>query len=217
MSEISSPTAEEIIEAASDFENVDEALFLKGLDSSNPLTVWWAIRACGLRRIENAIPKLLDLLGKPCLPLGKTDIRRIAALSLSQFGFDKFSNQLGEVRKNTNELLREGIADALGLTKDPRAASILSELLNDEDRNVVLWASLALSKLGNVALPHIEKHLDQTNDRTRALYLLDALKKIGTKESNGVLVRYFDTTAFDDFHDYQDEFVQPPAKHTHGN
>jgi HEAT repeat protein len=200
-------TVDDMIAAANDPNHADDATFLNGLDSSNPSTVWWAIRGCGLKRLEGAIPKLLEILGKPCVSLGETDARRIAALSLSQMGFDNIKDYVIDIHKSQNPLLREGVADALGLTKDPRAVNILDGLMHDEDRSVLLWTSLSLAKLGNISVPYIRRHLCDTKDLVKVFYLLDALKKIGTEESKSVLNEYLKATPFEEVREHRNRFV----------
>lgn len=200
-------TVDEMIAAANDPNYSDDEFFLRGLDSSNPTTVWWAIRGCGLKRLKKAIPKLLEILGKPCVSLGETDARRIAALSLSEMGFDAFKDYVNEIDTHPNQLLREGVADALGLTKDPRALTILDRLLNDKDCSVLLWTSLALAKVGNPSIPYIKRHLVETKALKKALYLLDALKKIDTYESRSVITEYLTATPFQEVKQHKDKFI----------
>jgi HEAT repeat protein len=200
-------TVDEMMAAANDPSHAEDAIFLSGLDSSNPSTVWWAIRGCGLKKLEKAIPKLLEILGRPCVSLGETDARKIAALSLSQMGFDSIYDYILDIHENSNALLREGVADALGLTKDPRAVNILNRLMDDDDRSVLLWTSLSLAKLGDVSVPFIRRHLFESKNLVKVFYLLDALKKIGTEESKTVITEYLNATPFEEVRQHRDKFA----------
>lgn len=208
MSNEITPTVDEMIHAATHHRDTQGSIFLHGLTSSNPTTVWWAIRGCGLKKVVESIPQLLEILGKPCVSLGKTDVRRIAALALSQMGLDSLINYVRAISQNRNALLREGVADTLGLIPDPRAVPILAEMLNDEDHSVLLWACLAISKFGNLGLTPLQGHLLRTTDQTKALYILDALSKIGTEEAQGIVVWYLDTTPFKEMRKHRDRFLQ---------
>jgi HEAT repeat protein len=189
----------EIVMAVENYENEADEVFLKSLHSSDPYVVWHGIKGCGMRNIRGAVPKIIEILGTPCAPLGhaeNTDLRRIAAWALGKMGYDSFSQYLEEIEHNPNALFREGVADALGNACDPRAAPILDILLADEDRNVVLWSALALAKLGEVSIPVIERHLLLVKEIRRAAYLCDALKKIGTARALAILGGYLKQTPF---------------------
>jgi HEAT repeat protein len=200
-------TVDEMMAAANDPTHTNADKLLSGLDSTNPSTVWWAIRGCGLKRLAKAIPKLLEILGKPTVSLGDTDTRRIAALSLAQMGFDNIKDYVIDIFKSPNPLLREGVADALGLTKDARAVNTLDRLMDDQDHSVLLWTSLSLAKLGDISVPYVRKHLFSTTDQVKVLYLLDALKKIGTDEAKAVITEYLNTTPFEEVKKLRNKFI----------
>jgi hypothetical protein len=173
----------EIALAVDNYEKENPLRFLKALESDDPLVVWQAIRGCGLKKITEAVPRLVQILGEPCEPLGadgNTDLRRIAASSLAEIGFETVIPYLVEIEKNENVLLREGFADLLGMTEDRRALPILDRLMVDQDYSVRLWTALSLSKHGDKAVPILERHLRNKPDKRTTVYLLDALKKIGT-------------------------------------
>jgi HEAT repeat protein len=189
----------DIVLAVDNFEREDAATFLNSLRSPNPYIVWHGIKGCGLKMLRAAVPQIVEILGKPCEPLGhsgNSDLRKIAAWSLGKMGYDSFAEYLTDIEHNPNVLLREGLADALGMTSDPRAIPVLDRLMADEDRNVVLWGALALAKLGEASIPIIDRHLRAAKDLARAAYLSDALKKIGTAQASGILKTYLHETPF---------------------
>lgn len=189
-------TYEEILSAIENYEDHDEQVFLRGLESRDVYVVWAAIKGCGLKRIQASIPKLVETLGKPSVPLENTDCRRIAAWSLAKMGFDRLAPYVSDIDQEPNPLLREGFADALGMTRDERALSILDRLLEDEDTDVLLWVALSLAKLGKAALPIIKRHLERDPPFSKAVYLIDALKNIGTPAAHEIAQKYLASTEF---------------------
>ena len=187
-----------ITHAVDNYTSEDDETFLRELDNTNPYVVWHAIRGVGLKRIRAAVPKLVQILGNHAVPLGEdgnTDLRTIAAWALAEIGYDSLVEYLGEIENNPNPLLREGFADTLGMTRDPRALDALDaldKLMSDPTPSVGLWAALSLSKLGEISLPVIERKLDGLSDLRRAVYLLDSLKKIGTPRAHEIARRYLE-------------------------
>jgi HEAT repeat protein len=195
----SRPKLADIALAVENYDGEDQDTFLKGLTSEDPYVVWYAIKGCGLKRVTEAIPKLIQTLEEPCEPLGSdknTDLRRIAAWSLAKIGFEGLLPYLPRIQKDANSLLREGLADTLGMTGDRRAVPYLDQLMEDEDYPVRLWAALSLAKLGDVSIPVIQKHLTDSPDLKTAVYLLDSLKKIGSPEAKNLAKVYLSRTPF---------------------
>jgi HEAT repeat protein len=189
----------EIALAVENYKNKNAEIFLRGLDSPDPLVVWQAIKGVGLKRIKEAIPALVKILGVPAEPLGtdgNTDLRRIAAWSLAEMGFESLLPYLGEIREHSNALLREGFADALGITGDVRAIPILDQLMEDKEPSVRSWTALSLAKLGDSSLPVIEKHFKKKPDLRTSVYLIDSLRKIGTTEAEELAKRYISQSSF---------------------
>ena len=184
------PTYQEIISLINEVDSADESIFIAGLQSTDEHVVWHAAKACGLKKIKKAISKLFELLGKKCIDMDGTDVRRISAWSLSQYDFSEISILINQFYNSTNVLMREGISDLLGLIKDNQVLPLLDELMNDSEDNVLLWASLSLSKHKDEAVSIIKKHLNKTNNLNKNIYLLDALKKIGSERAIKLVKNY---------------------------
>ena len=94
-----STTLNELSRAIEDPDETPKDLFLSALSDNDDFVKWYAIKGIGLKRLREAVPHLLDLLGEPAPDLGDTDVRRIAAWSLGQIGFDeleKWTPDLGQ-------------------------------------------------------------------------------------------------------------------------
>lgn len=166
------------------------------LASSDEFVRWHVARAIGLWRLSELAPQLVHLLGRPASDLGDTDVRRIAARSLGRLGFDVLSASIDELVHHDNSLIREGIADALGETRDLRGLNHLYTLAKDPENHVSMWAALSLSKLGTHAVPVLERLLGEVPSQERAIYILDALKKIGSPETYAIMRNYLATTPY---------------------
>ena len=200
-------TYERILKAIENYKNEDEKIFLDGLESRDEYIIWHSIKGCGLKKVNQAIPKLINIISSPCNDLGTTNLRRITAWTLAKLGYDSYASYLQGMEKNENVLLREAFADAIGITNDPRGLPFLDLLMNDSDDSVLLWASLSLSKFGDTGLPIIEKHLFNTKNERKAIYMLDALKKIDSFDSRKLIIKYFEETKFNKLKKYRSNFL----------
>lgn len=154
------------------------------------LHAWLAIRDCGTARNAAALPQLLSLLELPEVYFPEREaLRRIAAWALAQLGFDVVASCAHAV-DSSNPLLREGYADALGETRDPRAVALLEPLALDSDRRVSLWACLSLAKCGESSVPAIHRCLANDPTFSQAANLVDALAKIGSRRAMQLLSTY---------------------------
>ena len=153
------------------------------LKGGNDFARWHVARMAGEWGIAELASDLVDLLGRPAVDLGDTDVRRISARALGELGFDTLQPYVTGSADSDNTLLREGIADALGETRDPRALSALLRLIVDPDDSVSMWACLSASKLGETAAPPLAEMLSGDLTLQRKMYLLDALLKIGTDDA----------------------------------
>ncbi|MDR0604752.1 MAG: HEAT repeat domain-containing protein [Bacteroidales bacterium] len=188
------PTYSEIIALVGDYENVSNEVFLVALDSPDEYVVWYAIKACGLKRIESSIDKLFHFLGEKCNDLDGTNLRKISVWSLAKFDSKKIFSYVEKKYKSQNPMLREDIADLLGFIPSSKSLILLDELLGDKEDRVLLWASLSLSKKGNDAITIIKKHLKQENIFTKNIYLIDALSRIASREAIDVIKNYKQVT-----------------------
>ena len=164
------------------------------LKSSDDHTLWHAARFVGEWHLVELVPQLADLLARDAVDLGSTDARRIAARSLGQLGLDAFEDRIREMVRSENPLSREGIADALGEARDKRAVPYLRDLVLDSDLDVSMWAALGFAKIGAASVPVLEELLSGHPEVWRAVYLLDALKKVGTSEAVATIEDYLKST-----------------------
>ena len=92
--------------------------------------------------------------------------------------------------KSQRAVIRASAADALGEMRDPRAVAALTPLLRDKSDEVVLWATLAMSKLGDASVQALGSTLEEeAGTLPRAGYLADALSKTGTPDARKRLRR----------------------------
>lgn len=105
--------------------------------------------------------------------------RAYVAQGLSLHGFERLTDLL-EGADLIDDFKRSLLCDAIGLTKNPDGINLLSnEYINGAEKTR-LWAALALSKMGEIAVISIKELLLQFGDNSNRLLLLDALFRIGT-------------------------------------
>ncbi len=173
------------------YENTNNEFILRALFSEDESIVWFAARICGLKRLPASIPRLIQIIGNECRDLGDTNVRRISTWSLAQIGLESVLEYYEDVYKDSNWLIREGIADMLGMCHySDLVLNILKVLMNDPDEKVCLWASLSLSKHGEHSLLILSDQLNKQKNPKIIIYILDALCKISTEESLRVADEY---------------------------
>ena len=142
---------------------------------------WHVIRNAGDTRDKFAVDGLLGVLELPAPDLGGTDERAIAAWALGRLGLDVFVDRIPSSGNavGKSSLHRAGIVDALGETRDRRANNLLTSILRaEDDREVWLNGTLALSKMGEPALECLVD-LSASAAFEQRLMVLDAIHKIG--------------------------------------
>ncbi len=193
------PTYTEMLQLIENYQIVEDDVFLNGLKSSDEYVIWYSVKACGLKRIEASVMPIFNFLGVAFKDLGNSNIRKIAVWTLSKFPPELIIPQIKTKIKDDNILLREDLADLLGFIEGKESTSLLSELIEDKDDNVILWASLSLSKHKNGAIDILNQQLfKQNNTLSKIIYLLDALYKINTKKSIDLINQYKETTSSQD-------------------
>ena len=193
-------------------ENIDDSTpisFRQALESEDDYIRWYGAKGIGMKGDELGIPALLQALSRPALDLGGTDVRRISAWALAQFALHEVMTAYEEV-VDKNELLREGLADVLGLIGDTRSIPKLASFVKEDSRSVALWAALSMSKIGDPAVEPICQLLDGDLDTERRVLLFDALSKINSSKSLHALNLYLKTLP-DDVADSVRSFLQLDA------
>ena len=179
------------------YETASDDIFLTALDADEETLRWYGAKGVGLKRLQRAAPRLVELLEEPAKNLGKSDVRRISAWALGMLGFETMKPFLEQVTESDNELLREGIADSLGFTEDLKALPYLVQLFDSNSDQTASWAALSLSKLGPQAVDTIGDLLSHQDLLCRCGYLLDALKKIGTVQALDEIESFLSAQTFD--------------------
>ncbi len=168
----------ETAEALTDDELLDRLRVDEGI------ALWRDVKEVGQRKLLAAREVLVEILSKEDPYFAEQNLRAIAAGSLASLGFDVLLPYLVQL-ESSGELLRVGLADTLGETRDQRATPYLVRLATDESDEVVLFAALGLAKV--YAVPEIASLLSAPQlGFKRTGYLLDALVKIGGSEAEEV-------------------------------
>lgn len=162
-----------------------EEVIVELCNSENELAAWYACKAVGALGIVEGIGALLRVLNEPRTKIGENeaDKRLISAWSLGRLGFDAAGDRLQSEYENASTLKKEGIVDALGEMRDVRALPLLSKAIEEEPYDVVLWATLAASKIGDGAKPILVDLLEREDRGDRKILLQDAIEKIDASAS----------------------------------
>jgi HEAT repeat protein len=184
MSAVDQDLATRLIATAEGVALASDDEICDAIASENAFIRWYAIKAAGVKRCTGSARHLIDVLSRPAAPIDDktTDERLIAAWSLGQLGLETFEHFCDEIISSPNHLWREGLADALGETRDPKVLRHLARLIEDPSYDVVLWAALSLSKLGKIARPLLESALESTGVENTKIILRDAINKIDLAE-----------------------------------
>jgi hypothetical protein len=124
----------------------------------------------------------------------ETVIQAIFALSENRELASGAVSQLCGLLLNSSALIRQAVAEALGMIRIPTAETVngLIQCLQDNDVQVRFMAGLALCRLGasaQAAIPQLEIALDDENRYVRA-HAAEALHYIGTEQAKDVLIKY---------------------------
>lgn len=171
-----------------------EAGIRHALEGNDALTTWYAARAVGAHQFTVFAGRLLAVLAVPeggwandVDPEMDAKVRTISGWSLGRLGFDCLEPFVSCVMRSEKWELRAGFSDALGEARDPRAVPALVTLLEDADSRVSLWAALGLAKLGDDGVPPLAAAVRKASEVIRMGYIIDALAKIRTVESERAL------------------------------
>ena len=179
------------------YESTDAQYFLQGLKNNDEFVIWSSIKGCGLKKLKDSTHTLINFLKVPAYDFGDTDNRLISAWSLGQFGFDNLTNHINLNKiPFDNILLNQGIADTLGMTSDKRALPYLDKLLQSDDFDTLLWASLSVSKIGTDGIGLLEMHLNKSKSLNKITFIVDALIKIKSSEAINVVKSYLSSSKY---------------------
>jgi HEAT repeat protein len=150
------------------------------------------------RRDAEEIPFLLRGLEIQDRDAGPA-VALVCARALGHLGLDLTGTHLRRLARSEDPRERALAAAGLGVSRDARALPVIVGLLADTVDEVVLAAALAGSRLGDQAVPTLAQELEKSAGRLpRAGYLVDALHKIGSRESRQRLNAVLATMSIDD-------------------
>ena len=184
---------DEIIAAAQAPEDVGAGYFLSVLKSeTDGMCRWHAIQALGRLRSADAVPSLVHILTQSDTEFDKSSLHRICAWSLGQIGPAATDNILSILNGPHSDSAALAAIDALGEVGDAAAVPMIKQHLQSENRQIVIWAALALGKIGNASLSVLDNSLDQA-DAEMVYIVVDTLAIIGTEETLPVLAKAIST------------------------
>jgi hypothetical protein len=141
---------------------------------------WFLIKAVGILKLATGLSEVLRLCKLPEVEMRHTTLHAICAWSLGRLGTSAYE-PVAELMNDPIPETRRCAADALGEIGDKRAIQRLCTALEQDDRPVKLWAGLSLAKMGDTALPCLER-LAKASDALVRQVAADAIDKIGRKE-----------------------------------
>jgi dephospho-CoA kinase len=149
-------------------------------EEKDPALQWFLVKAIGILRLSHGIPEILRVCKSPEKDMRHTSLHAICAWSLGRIGASAFDSVI-QLLKNPDPETRRCAVDSLGEIADKRAIPSLCTALERDEHHVQLWAGLSLAKMGEAALPCLERLAKAPDERVR-LIASDAIGKIGRKE-----------------------------------
>jgi len=167
---------------------IEREAVLSGLESTDAHVRWMATKVSGILRLSEAVGRLFEL-AETNVAEGEPDIPAIAVWSLGRFDPEDIVGRVTGLARSAESAKRRVAADLLGFVRRPDCLLILNELLMDEKRDVALWAALSMSKYGRDAIALLERAASSSSETYRVAFMLDALVKIGTSDSDSAIER----------------------------
>lgn len=149
---------------------------------------WHAIQALGRLKDPAAIRQLVDVLAQPDTEFDESSIHRITAWSLGQIGPSATVAVLTLLKETDSKAQVLAALDAVGELHDAAAIPLVAPFLKSGNRDIVIWAALALGKIGAVSLSALASCLDQA-DGELVYVVVDTLAMIGTEATAPVLAK----------------------------
>jgi hypothetical protein len=141
-----------------------------------------AIKAAGVQDARYAINAIFELAISRNWPK-EIDVPAIAAWSLDKMKDDSVAQKALELSRSDEVTHRLFAADLLGLVRSEDGLDALGRLARDNDRRVMSWAFLSMSKYGDWALPILAEVAQLHVSNEQVILLADALVKIGSRQS----------------------------------
>jgi HEAT repeat protein len=165
---------------------LSENFFLAALPvEHNALARWHVIKALGLCKSTASIPSLLQVCKAPDVDFGNTSVHAICAWSLGQIGVASFDPVM-TLFAGGDGSTRRCVLDALGEIRDTRGIEPLCFALEHDEYAVKLVCGLSLAKIGEEAVPAVERVLNRADPVTRII-ALDAIAKVNSTRSLSIL------------------------------
>lgn len=168
------------------------------LASNDGYLRWAGLKALGLQKMKPSVFLIPNSICSPQIGLDDEDLTTIAAWSLSQIP-EEAKKLVSNYSTSEKRNIRILVADLLGLIEHPNEIAILGSLLLDSSNEVAKWAALSLSKKGERALDLLRTSLIGVPSDALTAYLLDALKKIGSKEAKKIAADFVTKTGNEKF------------------
>lgn len=184
---------DQIIAAAATPEEEGVEYFLSILRTeTDAICRWHAIKALGRLKARDAVFPLVEVLTRPDTEFDESSLHRICAWSLGQIGHSATSAVLKILEDNDSDATTIAAIDAIGELRDASAISVVAPFLKSTNSRVVLWAALALGKIGEPSLAALAESLEQAD--ARLVYIIvDTLAMIGTEATVSVLTKAVST------------------------
>jgi HEAT repeat protein len=143
---------------------------IQALQDEDEFVRSFAARGLGNIRDPKAVDPLIKALGDKDLL-----VRRAAAQALGSIGDAKAVPALLEILEHGEVLGQRSAAEALGELKDPRALDPLIKDLRSDDIYIHGYASDALTRMGQIAIPKLAAELADPKVAPRAAEVLKEL------------------------------------------
>ena len=147
---------------------------------TDPICQWYLIRSLSNFKTKKHISILIKILLKPDIPTGKSSLHKICAYSIGSIGKEVVADLIPLLSSNMKQT-QIAVIDAFGEIGDAIAIPHLFEMMKKKDRDIILWASLSLSKIGEPAIEALVESISCVEE-VEIMIILDALVKIGTKK-----------------------------------
>jgi hypothetical protein len=171
------PLYVKLYEATETDQSVSTGDISAALQSTDHLVQWIGCKAAGMSRSLEWVGRLTQLAAVR-IPADNPDVNSVAVWALAQIGGQTVDEVWRAGSTDPMPERRRVAADLIGELRSLGAVDMLTRLLLDDDLQVVSWASLSASKLGQAGFDLLSRELAKTRDTRRFLYFADALLKI---------------------------------------
>lgn len=173
-------------------DNLEEirAVFYAELlkNEKDDICKWYEILALGDLKAIEYVDLLVDILCKPDVWVSKdTSLHLIASRSLGKMGDEAIAFLIPLLETN-EEYIKVAVMDAFGEIRSEKALPYIMPIFKEEYSKVVVYAGMAITKIGDASISFIDSIFDEVIDKNK-IVLLDAIMGMDSDKSYKIITR----------------------------